>query len=85
MVVISDLSITSAATSSNLWAARAYFSEMVKQGITFGVKLFITEMASDVALDVPNLPQILQEFQQLLAGKGLSPAAQQALKAFQAK
>lgn len=30
MVVISDMSITSAATSANLWAARAYFSDMVK-------------------------------------------------------
>lgn len=39
MVVISDLSITSAATSANLWAARAYFSDMVKAGITFGVHL----------------------------------------------
>ncbi|CAL1156390.1 unnamed protein product [Cladocopium goreaui] len=33
MVVISDLSITSAATSANLWAARAYFSDMVKADI----------------------------------------------------
>lgn len=52
--------------------------EWHSEALAQGVKLFITEMASDVALDVPNLPQILQEFQQLLAGKGLSPAAQQA-------
>ncbi|CAJ1420984.1 unnamed protein product [Effrenium voratum] len=39
MVVISDLSITPQATSANLWAARAYFEDMVKAGMTFGVHL----------------------------------------------
>lgn len=60
-------------------------SDWNSEAVAQGVKVFVTDMAMDIALDVPNLSQILEEFHNILAAAGLSPAAQQALKGFQAK
>lgn len=58
--------------------------EWQSEALAQGVKIFVTEMAADLALDVPNLSQILEEFYNILVAARISSAAEQAVKGFQA-
>lgn len=58
--------------------------EWHSEALAQGVKIFVTEMAADLALDVPNLSQILEEFYKILVAAGISSVAEQAVKGFQA-
>eukprot|EP00435_Cladocopium_sp_Y103_P002972 s2260_g1.t1 len=79
-VVQEGASTREAGFKAFLKVAGEWHSEALAQG----VKIFVTEMAADLALDVPNLAQILEEFYKILVAARISPAAEQAVKGFQA-
>lgn len=58
--------------------------EWHSEALAQGGKIFGTDMAADLALYVPNRAQILEEFYKILVAAGISSAAEQAVKGFQA-